>query len=122
MARPILHHQGAFVQWSTICDAPVTTGLDRDAMIAHLVARGDRPMHRILEAMELAQAYGTSYVGDDGLPEKDMTSLDEMYCNRAGAGETCIDAERLHALLFVERAPLSEIATIVGRPLGEDDD
>lgn len=121
MARPILHHQGVFVQWSTVSDAPVTTGLDRDAMIAHLVARGDRSMHRILEAMELAQTYGTSFVDEDGMPEKDMTALDEMYCNRAGADETCIDAERLHELLFVERAHLTEIAKIVGRPLGEDD-
>lgn len=122
MARPILHHQGVFVQWSTISDAPVTTGLARDAMVAHLVARNDRPMHRILEAMELAEAYGTSYVGEDGMPEKGMNSLDEMYCNRAGADESCIDAERLHELLFVDRAPLKEIARIVGKPLGEGDD
>lgn len=78
-------------------------------------------MHRILEAMELAQTYGTSYVDEDGMPEKDITALDEMHCNRAGADDTRIDAERLHALLFVERAPLNEIARIVGKPMGEED-
>jgi len=122
MARPILHHGGVFVHWTTVADGPITTGLDREEMIRHLVARNDRPMPLILEAMEAATAYGTSFVDDDDLPEKDMTAMDVLHCNQAGSGGSCIEAEELHRLLFVERAPLERIRTILGTMPGDEDE
>jgi hypothetical protein len=113
VARPVLHHQDAYVLWSTVVDAPLTTGVTRQEMVRELLDRGDRSMPLVLEAIEMATAYGTSFVDDDG-PEKDLSALDVISGNRAGANESCIEPEELLRLLFVERAPLERIRTIVG--------
>lgn len=122
MSKPILHHDGTYVIWSTSSDSPITTGMDRLAMAVLLAERGERTTFQILEAMEAATSYGTSFFKEDETPERDVTALHIVSVNRAGVDGTCIDGEDLHRMLFVERTDVDTIRAIVGSAFEDDED
>jgi hypothetical protein len=122
MSKPVLHHGGTYVIWSTMTDSPITTGMDRLAMVALLTARGERTTFQIMEAIEAATAYGTSFFKDDDTPERDLTALHVVSVNRAGVDDTCIDGEDLLRMLFIERTDLETVGAIRGGVAEEDEE
>lgn len=102
MARPVLHHAGRYVLWTTVMDAPLTTGLDHDSMVRHLSMRESRAPERIAAAMAAATEHGSSLQRDDGtyLPLAEI-----LACNRAGEREAHIAPEELIRRLFINMEP-----------------
>jgi hypothetical protein len=84
MPRYICHHEGMFFEWSTVVDAPVTYGMNREAFETYYAEEyGRSRMHELPERMERAERTGTScMLGYDSLE-----SL--MAFNRAGPKGGC---------------------------------
>ncbi len=70
-----------YLEWSTVVDAPVTYGMTRNEMRAHLTKEGLAKLTaRIDERLALADKRGTSFV------DNDVHGL--LAVNRAGPGES----------------------------------
>lgn len=80
MGRPIVHYQGWFFEWSSVCDAPVTQAMRREEF-----EREYEPMSVYAEPlasrMERAIKNGTSY-------HRAESAEDLISGNRAGPDET----------------------------------
>lgn len=105
MNRVLLHHTGAWLEWSTILDVPVTTGMTRAEMTSYLTGRGE-PADEVERALDTAERNGTS-VRDVRNPGWGMTIDQLLKGNRAGVEEAEMPVEEIVQRYLVERETLS---------------
>jgi len=101
MPRYIIHHDGWFFEWSTIVDAPVTTGMRRDEFAEHYLHQyGASRFGELDERLARAIEHGTSV-------EPPMSTEELVAGNRAG-----MDGEEI---------PLAQIiAAVIPSTPGDD--
>ncbi len=98
MGRFIVHHDGAFLEWSTVVDAPVTVGMTEAELREHVAEQyGLEGLKMIDGRIARAVANGTSCI----CPPYDFDDI--VSCNRAGPDETELTREQLIRIYFVER-------------------
>jgi hypothetical protein len=94
MGRCIVHHEGRYLEWSTVVDAPVSETMREAEMREWLLRRHGESVRDILdERFERAKTYGTSYHTPTDLREL-------LECNRAGENEACLSYEEFMAEYF----------------------
>lgn len=104
MNRVLLHHMGSWLEWSTILDVPVTTGMGRDDMRDLLTARGE-PADEVERALDAAERNGTS-IRDQRQPGWGMGIGQLVAGNRAGPGESEMPENEIVRRYLVERETL----------------
>lgn len=91
MPRFIMHHEGRFFEWSTVCDAAVTEPMDREAFEAYWKAEyGRQGLEELQPRLERAIRKGCSSL--DGSTFEDM-----IAGNRMGPGESEATLEEIVA-------------------------
>ena len=95
MGYTIVHHEGRFLEWSSIIDAPICFGMDAVAFRDWCVAKyGTEGAWNLQRRMDDAVTYGSSA----------KQSLKEIvWHNRAGPGEGQMTVEDVIRFYFVER-------------------
>lgn len=83
MGRFLVHHDGLFLEWSTVVDAPVTYGMTPEETRAYVLQRyGDEGAATVDSRMARAVERGTSCISPP------YTFADVVAGNRAGPDET----------------------------------
>lgn len=87
MGQPIIHHDGWFFVWSTVCDAPISMAMREDDFRQWMIEEYGRTSAGELQARILrAKQNGTSLY--------DHTTAEEFLAfNRAGKNESCLSFE-----------------------------
>lgn len=102
MGRFLVHHDGKFLEWSTVVDAPVTFGMSPSELRAYVRDRyGSEGVETLDDRMARAVAHGTSC-------RAPAYSFDDIVeGNRAGANETELSRAELVKFYFIEcREPI----------------
>lgn len=77
----IVHHEGQFFEWSTVCDGPISSAMsDADFRPYYRLRRGEDGMEGLDQRLDRARAHGTSCI-------EPMSAEDLIDGNRAGPGE-----------------------------------
>lgn len=101
MGSFILKVAGAYIEWSTITDAPVTFGMTREEFEAHYREQnGAQGMKELPARLARVDATGTSSM----LPEH-QSADDVMWLNRAGRGMALSKAEIIRWFVRERRNP-----------------
>jgi len=89
-----------YVEWSTVVDAPVTFGMNRDELIEYLFEQEGNKWHdlddpRILEIIERDVANRLERIDQKGTSFYHYRSNDFVKHNRAGKNECRLDLNQL---------------------------
>lgn len=89
MPRYIVKIEGRYFEWSTIVDAPVSYGMSREELGAHILASyGRQALRDLPERLQRVDRNGTSAL--------DGTTLDDLIAfNRAGENEAHADVAEI---------------------------
>jgi hypothetical protein len=91
VGRFIIKLEDRYLEWSTVCDAPVSTAMTREEFLAHYRNEyGQSGMVGLPERMARVEAKGTSCLTDDSV-------ADTVRFNRAGPEERCLTMDELVA-------------------------
>lgn len=97
MPRFIIHHDGYFLEWSTVVDAPVSYGMRREEFEEYYLAEHGRSgMLELAARLERAERNGTS-----AIPFTSVESLTSL--NRAGPRTECIPFSEIFRIYCRER-------------------
>lgn len=118
MGRCIAYHDGLFLEWSSVVDAPVTFGMTEAELRKHIAEHYGTEGLRVADSrIERAKRVGTSYL-DNNESFDDLVSF-----NRAGPNETQLTKEQLIRIYMVEkRNPDPCRAEDVGTEWADDDE
>ncbi len=98
MGSFIVHHQGAFLEWSTVIDAPITFAMAEGELREYLAREyGQSDLALLDERIARAVSQGTSCIS----PPYNFDDI--VSCNRAGPDETELSRDQLINIYFVER-------------------
>ena len=97
MSEYILHHDGKFILWSTIVDAPVMDFAlaEADFRAYYLERFGSHNIHRLADRLDRAIAKGSSAFGPS-------TFDSEIVRNHAGPDGTCLTKAQIIARFFTD--------------------
>lgn len=88
MPRYIVKLDDYYFEWSTVVDAPVTCGVDRETFIEEYLDRyPNDPRYMLDERLRRVDKTGTSMFG--------ITAEELISLNRAGPNETCLTKEQI---------------------------
>lgn len=97
MSKYIVHHEGQFLEWSTVVDAPITFANSLSDFEAYYREEyGEAGMIGLPVRIERAIKNGTSAVPDMSLKEL-------VRDNRAGPNETKLSLKDVIRFFFVEK-------------------
>lgn len=98
MGRFLVHHDGVFLEWSTVVDAPVTVGMTAEELEDHIRAQyGSEGVSGLPARIARTVANGTSCISPP-------YSFDDLVdYNRAGPEETQLNREQLVRIYFTEK-------------------
>lgn len=83
-----------YLEWSTVVDAPVTTGMSLDEFKAYY--RDEYGRHSFESPLSDGFEERMKRVEEKGVSARDYKSFDDLIgCNRAGKDETCLSKEQI---------------------------
>ena len=96
MPRSIIKLKDQYLEWSTVVDAPVTTGMTlKDFKVYYRNEYGEDEMRGLEERLTRVDLEGVS---------SRLSSLDEMLSyNRAGKNETTLTADQIYDFYCVRQ-------------------
>ncbi len=98
MGKFLLHHEGVFVEWSTVVDAPVSEAMNLDELSGYIRNRyGEEGIDQLPARIARAVEKGTSCIGPS------YTFDDIVAGNRAGPDEAELSRDELIAEYFTRR-------------------
>lgn len=97
MPKLIVHHDGYFFEWSTVTDAPCTTGASRAEFEEYYREQyGEQGARSLPERLDRAIKYGTSSI-------EPMSVHDLIAGNRAGPNETELSLDEIIRIYCIEQ-------------------
>lgn len=99
MGRIIVKVKDVYCEWSSIVDAPVTSGMSLDELTDYVRWRyGEEGVQELPQRLARVEQNGTSSL--EGTTLAELTGF-----NRAGPHETTLDLDGLYALLTTPEPP-----------------